>query len=101
MATLSLEPESAEQVIARMARELDLVSQQSVVNHRMFVHYKSEWEKSERLKIRAEKALNTWRKKLLGIPKDQRHVTEETLALWDAEASTEANTRDEYGPVER
>jgi hypothetical protein len=99
MASLSLEPESAAEVITRLERELWNVIEQSKVNHRMFTYYKTEWEKSERLRIRAEKALHTWRKKLLGIPKDQRHVTEETLALWDAEASTEANTRDEYGPV--
>jgi hypothetical protein len=101
MATISLEPETSEQVIARMQRELDLVTQQSVVSHRMAMFHKAEWEKAERKRIRAEKALNTWRRKLLGIPKDQRSVTEETLVLWDAEASTEANTRDEYGPVER
>ena len=65
----------------------------------MFIYYKAEYEKAERKRIRAEKSLNHWRRKLLGIPKDQRHISEETLALWDAEANTEANTRDEYGPA--
>jgi hypothetical protein len=93
MATLSLDEETSEQVIERLTRELDAVTHQCQVSHRMAIFHKSAYEKAERKRIRAEKALNTWRKKLLGIPKDQRLVTEETLALWEAEADTDTSIR--------
>jgi hypothetical protein len=85
MASLSLDEETPEQALERMARELDHVSEQAKTSHRMFVHYKAEYEKAERLRARMERSLQTWRKKLTEQPKGQE-VTHHDLDLWATEA---------------
>jgi len=85
--------ETPEQVIDRLERELWHVSEQSKTSHRMYIYYKGEYEKAERLRSRMEASLNTWRKKLLGKPKGQS-VTETELDLWAQEANTDTTTSD-------
>jgi hypothetical protein len=99
MASLSLGEESSEQVVERLTRELENVSSQCRTSHRMFVYYKAEWEKSERLKGRVERSLESLKHRLRELPKGQK-PTDSELDLWAAEGeTTDANTRDEYGSV--
>jgi hypothetical protein len=94
MASLSLELESAEATIARLERELANVSQQCQTSHRMAIFHQREWEKAERLRERAERALRTWRKKLLDQPKGES-ITHAKLDLWATEdnETTDTHTR--------
>jgi hypothetical protein len=84
---LSLDEESPEQVIRRLTRELEHVTQQCRVSHRMALFHQREWEKAEQLRARAERALKTWRKKLLDQPKDEP-ITHRLLDLWAIEGQT-------------
>jgi hypothetical protein len=88
---LSLEPETAEETISRLERELANVSQQCQTSHRMAVFHQREWKKAERLRERAERALRTWRKRLLDRPKGEP-VTEAMFDLWATEDNETTDT---------
>jgi len=82
-----MEPESSEETISRLTRELENVSSQCRTSHRMAVYWQHQATKTEKLRARMERSLETWKRKLREQPKGQQ-PTDAELSLWAAEAET-------------